>query len=173
MDPQGEALARRIAAAFGDDAARAPSTSLRGGNSLDDYEPPPPYDPVIDAPTDVYLERYALCGLGYVDPESWRHYLPRLLDHALRTFAADGAHSGLVIQALLSSLGPQSSAAPRRTSLSTEQERVIVEVLEVLAFDARSTWQDEALELLLDEHWSATAIDERARRGGPGRPPER
>ena len=37
-----------------------------------------------DQPTDAYLEGFAFWGLAYLDAQSWRHYLPRLIDYALR-----------------------------------------------------------------------------------------
>ena len=43
-----------------------------------------PFDPAEDEPSDAYLEGFTLWGLGYLDARSWRHYLPRLIDYALR-----------------------------------------------------------------------------------------
>ncbi len=162
--PEAEELARRAATAFHADMERDPRTTLRGGNSLDAYEPPPAYDPVLDEATDDYVETYACYGLVYVDPDSWRHYLPRLMDHALRNQAVrDRPGAGLAIGALLASLRPPDRDPPRLASLTTDQERVIVDLLDMLAFGAASDWQDEAMELLDDDYWAPAAVAQRAK----------
>jgi hypothetical protein len=69
-------LARRAHQVFRADLVLDPPITLRGGNALDDYEQPPAVDPRLDDPTDTYLEQYAHYGLVYLDPPSWRHYLP-------------------------------------------------------------------------------------------------
>ena len=157
-------IARRAAAAFRTDVERDPRTSLRGANSLDGYEQPPPFDPVLDEATDDYVETYANYGLVYVDADSWRHYLPRLMDHALRNHDVRGRPgAGLAIGALLASLRPPDREPPRLATLTTEQECVIVDLLDVLAFGEGSDWQDEAMALLDEDHWSPEAIEQRAR----------
>jgi hypothetical protein len=162
---EAEEIARRAAAAFRADAERAPRTTLRGGSSLDSYEQPPAYDPVLDEATDAYVETYACYGLVYVDPDSWRHYLPRLIDHALRNGnVRDRPSAGLAVGALLGSLRPPDRDPPRLASLTTEQERVIVDLLDILAFGEGSEWQDEAMELLDEDYWAPAAIEQRARR---------
>ena len=155
---------RRAAAAFRADVERDPRTTLRGGNSLDAYEQPPAYDSVLDEVTDDYVETYAHYGLVYVDPDSWRHYLPRLTDHALRNHEARGRPgAGLAIGALLGSLRPPDRDPPRLASLTTEQERVIVDLLDILAFGEGSHWQDEAMALLDEDYWAPAAVEQRAR----------
>ena len=46
-------------AAFAKDAASLPGITLRGGDALDGYVEPPPFDPATDAVIDTYLERYS------------------------------------------------------------------------------------------------------------------
>ena len=159
-----EPITRRAAAAFRADIERAPRTTLRGGASLDAYEPPPPYDPALDEPTDDYVETYACNGLVYVDPDSWRHYLPRLMTHALRNQAVrNRPGAGLAIGALLGSLRPPDRDPPRLATLTTEQEGVIVDLLDLLAFGEGSDWQDETMELLDEDYWAPAAVEARAR----------
>jgi hypothetical protein len=158
-----EEIARRAAAAFRADAEREPRTTLRGGNSLDGYEQPPAYDPVLDEPTDGYVETYASYGVVYLDPDSWRHYLPLLMDHALRNYDVRGQPgAGLAIGALLGSLRPPDRDPPRLATLTTAQERVIVALLDVLAFEEDSDWQDEAMELL-EDYWAPAEVEQRAK----------
>ena len=78
---------------FSSEPVAIPPLTLRGGNAVDDYAEPPPYDPRIDEPTDAYLERYAFSGVVYLDPVSWRYYLPRLIDYALRHSQTTGPWS--------------------------------------------------------------------------------
>lgn len=39
------------------DAADIPHMTLRGGNAVDGYANPPPYDDGLDKPTDDYIEK--------------------------------------------------------------------------------------------------------------------
>jgi hypothetical protein len=59
--------------------------TLRGGYAVDSYDFAPPPDPVLDEPRDTYLETYTFWGLAHLDPDSWRHYLPHLINYALKT----------------------------------------------------------------------------------------
>jgi hypothetical protein len=142
-------LVRRAIEAFRADAMSLPSMTLRGGNAVDSYNDPPPYDPQLDEPITEYLEKYCFWGLIYLDPASWRHYLPRLIDYALCRAAAPGS---AVIESLLSSLRPPDSVPPRLASLSPEQVAVLVSFLDVLAFDQGSAYQDFAMRVL-EEYW--------------------
>ncbi len=130
---------------FRTDAATTPPTTLRAGNAVDGYQEPPPYDPEIDKPTDEYLEKYCFWGLLYLDPASWRYYLPRLIEYALHRAGNPGS---LVIESLLSSLRPPDSEPPRLASLSQEQERLIAAFLEALAFGEESAYRDYAIQVL-------------------------
>jgi hypothetical protein len=138
--------------AFREDAAREPTTTLRGGNALDDHEPPPGFDRTLDDVTDAYLEQYAHYGLVFLDALSWRHYLPSLIDYALRRYRSGDGRADLAIGGLLGSLRPRHGEPARFASLSTDQRALVKEFLERLSFDEGSGWQDEALEVLA-EYW--------------------
>jgi hypothetical protein len=157
-------LARRAFEVFHMDATTLPVMTLRGGSAVDSYHDPPPYEPQLDEPTDKYLEEYSFWGLNYLDPTSWRHYLPRLIDFALRHAAHPGS---LVIQSLLSSLRPPDSEPPRLASLAPDQEAVLVALLDALAFDPESAYQDFAMQVL-EEYWISNALYRRK----AGNPPD-
>jgi hypothetical protein len=153
MSERNEQLARRAHQVFRADLVLDPPITLRGGNALDDYEKPPAFNPRLDEPTDTYLEQYAHYGLTYLDPPSWRHYLPRLIDYALRHYnGPDTPAGGLAIEGLMASLRPPDREPARFASLSPDQRALVTEFLTFLAFDERSGWQEEALELLVD-YW--------------------
>lgn len=152
MNPTHEEIIARALAAFRADLDAVPAVTLRGGDAIDGYDHPPPYDPDVDQPTDEYLERYCR-GLGYLDAASWRHYLPRLIAHALRT--PDGAWD--VTDALLWTLRPPDREPPRLTSLTAEQEAVVVAALEALAFGDASVWKEDAMQVL-EEYWIPGAL---------------
>ena len=59
-----EAIVRQAYEAFRIDVEWVPTISLRGGNAIDSYRSPPPYDPEIDTPTDDYLATYTFWGAG-------------------------------------------------------------------------------------------------------------
>ena len=150
-----ELILQRAFEAFASDTKMAPSTTLRSGNAIDGYEEPMPFDPVLDEPTDQYLERYAFWGVAYLDAESWRHYLPRLAAYGLRHVASD---PHMVVDALLSSLRPPDRTPPRLASLSEEQEAVLREFLEEIAFGAEPNhYQDLAMQVL-EEWWIPDAL---------------
>jgi len=151
MNPE-EALIRRAYAAFQADADAAPPMSLRSGDAVDRYDRPIPYDPKADAPTDAYLEQYAW-GVHHLDPASWRHYLPRLIEYAL-LHKEDGP---LIIDSTLHSLRPPDREPPRFAVLTEEQEAVIVAFLDVLAFDEHPLWQEDAMRVL-EEYWIPDAL---------------
>jgi hypothetical protein len=155
-----EEIRRRAFEVFRADAAGVPAMTLRGGNAVDGYDLPPPYDPSADEPTDAYLEAY-FWGVNYLDPVSWRHYLPRLIDYALRHLGEGGS---MVTESLLSSLRPPDREPPRLASLSAAQEAVVVAVLDALAFGDGSAYQDYAMQVL-EEYWIPNALYRR-RPGG-------
>src|SRR6187431_1761195 len=105
---------------FRTDAAALPPLTLRGANAVDSYNQPMPFSPAEDEPTDAYLEGFAFWGLGHLDAQSWRHYLPRLIDYAFRR-PDDPA---MVVEALVRSLRPPDRYPPRLAALSAEQETV-------------------------------------------------
>lgn len=139
-------------AAFRAELATAPPMSLRGGNALDEYREPPPFDEALDAPNDQYLENY-YWGLPHLDPASWRHYLPFFIDYALRHMEA----AEMPVDTLLFSLRPPDREPPRFGSLSADQRAVVVALLDHLAFDASSVWQAEAM-TALEEYWGPDSL---------------
>ena len=70
-------VVKRTYDVFRSDVDAIPLITLRGGDALDSYDEPPPFDPDVDDPTEAYLEAYPFNGLSFLDPPSWRHYLPR------------------------------------------------------------------------------------------------
>jgi hypothetical protein len=142
-------IVRRAFQTFRADAETVPPLTLRGGNAVDGYDEAKPFDPTCDEPTDAYIEGYAFWGLGYIDAQSWRHYLPRLIDYAFRR-PDDPA---MAVEALLRSLRPPDRYPPRLGTLTSEQEAVVVAFLETLALgDGSGHLQDEAQQAL-EEWW--------------------
>src|SRR5471032_249685 len=97
-----------IFTAFSAEGTAFPPMTLRGGDALDLGKPAPPFDVLVDAISDDYLEAHPW-GSGYLDPVSWRHYLPFLMEYALRhiTERSDA------IDALLTSFRPPDRTPPR------------------------------------------------------------
>ncbi len=141
------ALVAMANAAFAKDVASSPRITLRGGDALDGYEDPSPCDPALDEMTDTYLERYS-GGLTFLDAASWRHYLPHLIEYAVRHF---GRFTD-VCDALLNNLRPPDREPPRLASLTPDQERVVTAFLELQAFSESSAHQDFACQVL-EEWW--------------------
>lgn len=155
------AISRRASEAFAADALTAPRMTLRGGYAEDSYDVAPPPDPEIDRLTDAYLEAYTFWGIAYLDPASWRHYLPHLIAHAFRHMD----DPGMAVEGLLHSLRPPDREPPRLATLSAEQEAVIVAFLEEVAFSEDSANRDFAMQVL-EEWWLPDALYRR--RGGSG-----
>ena len=151
-----DAIIARAYEAFREDVDATPSITLRGGNALDSYDEPPPFDPDVDAPTDTYLETYAYHGMVFVDAPSWRHYLPRLIDYGLRNIASN-APGTMAIDGLLWALRPPDRDPPRLGSLRPDQEAVIVEALEQLAFSDESLYKTDAMQVM-EEWWIPGAL---------------
>lgn len=154
QDRQG--LIRQVYAAFQADVGQTPPITLRGGDALDSYDEPPPFDAKLDEPTDTYLETYAFNGVVFLDPPSWRHYLPRLIDYALRNIASN-APGTMAVDGFLWSLRPPDRDPPRLGSLTPEQERVIVAVLDELAFAEDSVYKADAMQVM-EEWWIPGAL---------------
>jgi uncharacterized protein DUF6714 len=149
-----DAIVRQAYEAFRIDVERTPIISLRGGNAIDSYGTPPPYDPEVDALTDDYLATYTFWGLGYLDAPSWRHYLPHLIAY---TFGHITSLNTMAPEGLLSSLRPPDREPPRLATLTPEQEAIIVAFLEELAFsDDTRLYQEDAMQIL-DEWWLPNA----------------
>lgn len=147
-----DSLPRRAFEAFSEDIRARPALTLRGGNALDEYRQPEDFDPVIDAVSDSYFERH-WWGVAHLDPASWRHYLPHLIEYALRL---KRKHS-MVIEALLASLRPPDREPARLASLTAEQDAVVADFLDVMAFDDRSVHQALA-RTALEEWWAPGAL---------------
>lgn len=138
-------------AAFAEDIQRLPRTSLRAGNAIDEYRIAPPYDSDLDEPTDAYLEEN-FWGIAHLDPESWRHYLPRLIEYVCCKQDADN-----VGDALFSSLRPPDRDPPRFGSLNAAQTAAFTAFLDHFAFAPESPYAAEA-QLALEEWWGPGAI---------------
>ena len=149
-------IVRRAYEVFRADVESRPPTTLRGGDAIDGYDEPPPYDAAIDEPSDDYLETFAFNALNFLDPQSWRHYLPRLIDYALRHIASH-APGTMAIDGLLWSLRPPDREPPRLASLTREQEEVVVAVLEQLAFSDDSVYRTDAMQVM-EEWWIPGAL---------------
>lgn len=143
-------LVRAAFAAFLDDLSAPPSVTLRGGDALDDHAMPAPFDPALDAITDDYLHRYRW-GIGFLDPPSWRHYLPHLIEHAVRHQVAGSD----VIDCLLERLRPPDTG--RLSALTTDQEAVVVQLLDSIAFSETSPHSAQA-QAALEEWWAPGAL---------------
>jgi len=141
-----------IFAAFARDAQSFPATTLRSGDALDAGRAPIPHEVLADAVSDAYLEAHPW-GVGWLDPHSWRHYLPFMMEYALR----HAAQPSDVTDALLTSLRPPDRNPPRLGSLSKEQETVVLRFLDVLAHAPDSATMDLAIQVL-SEWWTPGAI---------------
>jgi len=141
-----------IFAAFSAEGSAFPPMTLRGGDALDLDQPAPPFDVLVDAISDEYLEAHPW-GSGYLDAASWRHYVPFMMEYALRhiTEASD------VTDALLTSFRPPDRTPPRLGSLTQAQETVVLRFLDVLAYSESSASMDLAA-VVLSEWWTPGAI---------------
>ena len=149
-----DAIVRQAYEAFRIDVERTPSITLRGGNAIDSYGTPPPYDPEVDTITDDYLTTYTFWGLGYLDAASWRHYLPHLIAY---TFQHITSLNTMAPEGLLYALRPPDREPPRLATLTAKQEAVIVAFLEELAFsDDTRLYHEDAMQIL-DEWWLPNA----------------
>ncbi len=146
-------ICRKAGVAFQADALAAPGMTLRGGYAEDSYDVAPAPDAELDQITDAYLEAYTFWGLAYLDPASWRHYLPHLIAYTFRHMD----DPGMAVEGLLNNLRPPDREPPRLASLSAEQEAVIVAFLEELAFSEDSAIGEFALQVL-EERWIPDAL---------------
>lgn len=141
--------------------AEGPIMSLRGGAAIDDNHTAPPFDFEVDRASPEYLEKY-YWGISHLDAVSWRYYLPILTEHTLRNFATSESNA---VDAFLASLRPPDRDPPRFTSLTTDQERAVVAMLDTLAFDEASKWKSQAM-LALEEFWAPGALYKHPRDAG-------
>ena len=145
-------LIAEIFAAFSSEGSTFPATTLRGGDALDRDQPAPPFDVLVDAVSDEYLEAHPW-GSGWLDAASWRHYLPFMMAYSLRHIARPSE----VTDALLTSFRPPDRDPPRLGSLSKAQETVVLRFLDALAYSDESASRDLAA-LVLSEWWTPGAI---------------
>lgn len=138
---------------FASDRRSPPPLTLRGGNAIDSYDWPEPFDASNDTVTDAYLEGFAFWGLAYLDAQSWRHYLPVLMEYALRR-PDDPAMAG---EALVRSLRPPDHYPARLASLTPPQEAVVTAFLERIASDAAPTALGADARDALTEWWRPDA----------------
>lgn len=121
--------------------------TLRQGNEIDSYDTPTPEKTL---PTDWHsisndeLENHHW-GMNHLDAQSWRFYLPAFLGYSVRHPALG---ESLVIDTCILTLRSCDSAPPKFKTLTEEQRRAIVGVLEFLAFDPESQVQDAACQAL-------------------------
>jgi hypothetical protein len=149
-----ETIVAQAEAAFRADGTTPPAMTLRGGDAVDSYQSPPPYDAALDQPTDEYIAAYTFWGLGYLDAASWRHYLPLLIAYTFRHIADPNT---MAPEGLLNSLRPPDRDPPRLATLTPVQEAAIVAFLEALAFGENTGYyQDDALQIL-EEWWLPNA----------------
>ena len=142
-------IVRRAFEAFRADAQAVPPLTLRGGNAVDGYDAAEPFDPARDEPTDAYIEGFAFWGLGYLDAQSWRHYLPRLISYAFRHME----DPAMAVEALVRSLRPPDRYPPRLTTLTAEQEAVVLGFLETLALGDGGGHLQDGAQQALEEWW--------------------
>jgi len=145
-------IVARMLAMFSAEMVATPTITLRAGNELDDYRTPSAFVSAFDAVSDSYLEQFHW-GVSHLDAVSWRHYLPYLIEYASRHMQS----GSIVVVTLLENLRPPDRVPPRLASLSVEQEAVVVDFLDVLAFSAESAHQELACQVL-EEWWAPGAI---------------
>jgi hypothetical protein len=141
-----------IFAAFSTEGSAFPPMTLRGGDALDADQPAPPFDVLVDAVSDEYLESHPW-GSGWLDAASWRHYLPFMMEYALRHVERPSD----VTDALLTSFRPPDRDPPRLGSLNKAQETVVLRFLDVLAHTDASASRDLAA-MVLSEWWTPGEI---------------
>ena len=141
-----------IFAAFSAEGTAFPPMTLRGGDALDLGKEALPFDVLVDAISDDYLEAHPW-GSGYLDATSWRHYLPFMMEYALRHVDEPSD----VTDALLTSFRPPDRTPPRLGSLTKPQETAVLRFLDVLAYSEQSASRDLAT-IVLSEWWTPDAI---------------
>jgi hypothetical protein len=134
-----------------------PLLTLRGGDAIDDGGAPPPFDEGLDRLSPEYLERYH-AGISYLDPESWRYYLPVFIGYAISNLTNPNS---LALNSFLFSLRPPERTPPRFEPLSESERGEITHILDKLAFDDASAWKDQAINAL-EEYWAPGALYRRS-----------
>ena len=147
MDPVEQLQHAR--AAFREERAHPPALTLRGGNAVDSYDRPEPFDPALDQSSDEYIERHAQWAMPHLDARSWRHYLPRLIEYAF----AHPDDPAMVVESTVRSLRPPDRVPARLTTLSREQEEVVIRFLEHLARSDDASGSGDDARTALAEWW--------------------
>jgi hypothetical protein len=155
---------RQAFAVFQVDANAPPPLSLRGGCAVDSYDEAEPFDPARDEATDAYLEGFTFWGLGYLDAQSWRHYLPRLIGYTFRR--PDDPR--MAVEALIRSLRPPDRYPPRLATLTSEQEAIVTAFLETVALGEGFAHVQEDAQQALEEWWLPGARHRPHPEGGAG-----
>lgn len=150
MSVERPEIVRRAFEVFRADVESPPPLTLRGADRVDSYDFPEPYDAELDEPTDAYIEQFAFHAMPFLDARSWRHYLPRLMDHAFRR---PDEPTGLVLQAVIRSLSAPDREPPRLMTLNADQEAIIIAFLEQIARDAAREFEAEAAGQALLDWW--------------------
>lgn len=146
-------LIKLINRAFEEATANNPPMTLRSGDAVDSYNSAIAYNEQLDQPTNKYLQQFAYWGMPHLDPVSWHYYLPFLINYSLRNATKDApAESDLVVDATLWALRPPDREPSRFSLLTPQQEALIVEFLDSLAFDENSIYQEDAMQVL-EEYW--------------------
>lgn len=127
--------------------------SLRSGNAIDCGKEEVEFDPKLDKPSNDYLESN-YDGICFLDAESWKYYLPILIEFTIKNYTFSNS---MVIDSFISSLRPPDREPPRFGALTEKQEKIIIELLDRLAFDEQSNWKAEAI-LALEEYWAPGAL---------------
>ena len=139
----------RAFAAFATDVATPPPLSLRGGYDIDSYKRPEPFDAAKDEATAEYIEQHAFWGLGYLDAQSWRHYLPILIQYSL----LNPDDPRMVTETLVRSLRPPDRYPPRLRSLTPEQAQLVAVFLDHLVTAHPSEELRKEAQQALDDWW--------------------
>ena len=137
---------------FAEEACSHPLMSLRAGNAADSYETQPPYSELEDRLSDEYLETN-YWGIAHLDPQSFKHYLPALIEYSLRNIK-QGSN---LVDTLLFNLRPPDREPPRLAAMSPAQEALLVKFLDALAFSEESVFRAEA-SIALEEWWAPGAL---------------
>jgi hypothetical protein len=152
LPPDLAPIVAEAESAFAREIADTPPMSLRAGNAVDNYEFQPAYSQTEDRLSDAYLERH-YWGIAHLDPISFRHYIPALVDYGLRHLE-QGSN---VVDTFLLNLRPPDRDPPRLGSLSPAQEAVIVKFLDIMAFTTSSVFKEDAM-LALEKWWAPVAL---------------
>lgn len=140
---------------FADDMVIIPPTTLRSADAINNYDEPIPYDPNLDEPTDEYIEHFTYWGQIYLDPASWKYYLPKWIDYI---FHHEEDKASMVTEGVIYSLRPPDREPPRLASLNKDQEAVIVSFLKHVAASGTLEYNGEMAQRVLEEWYLPNAL---------------